>query len=105
MASGHSRLSAVRSGGAARREAGGDADPEGPMAGSARSINAKHKAPQPAAAGRGAASKPMPKPAVAKAVKPGPTESAGIRPISLDGAGRGSAKRRCPAPKTISAPL
>ena len=75
------------------------------MAGSARSINAKHKAPQPAAAGRGAASKPMPKPAVAKAVKPGPTESAGIRPISLDGAGRGSAKRRCPAPKTISAPL
>lgn len=53
MASGHSRLSAVRSGGAARREAGGDADPEGPMAGSARSINAKHKAPQPAAAGRG----------------------------------------------------
>ena len=72
---------------------------------SARSINAKHKAPQPAAAGRGAASKPMPKPAVAKAVKPGPAESAGIRPISPGGAGRGSAKRRCPAPKTISAPL
>lgn len=85
MASGHSRLSAVRSGGAARREAGGDADPEGPMAGTARSINAKHKAPQPAAAGRGAASKPISKPAVAKAVKPGPAESAGIRPISPAG--------------------
>ena len=47
MASGHSRLSAVRSGGAARREAGGDAAPEGPMAGTVRSINAKYKAPQP----------------------------------------------------------
>ena len=53
----------------------------------------------------GAASKPISKPAVAKAVKPGPAESAGIRPISPGGAGRGSAKRRCPAPKTISAPL